>query len=320
LAVSHTHRTVMATHQFELHNLRPQGASPIANARLATPTPDHLLLAAPLQFSSATSSADNSSTQLSVPKSRNARLPLSKRLYRSWPELTGAASSIILLITIIVFLELIDGSKMDDWHFAWQIKLPTIISILVTLCRINLAFFIAEGLGQLKWVFFEQREHQLSDFEYFDEATRGPWGATCFVWKVNRRAVVATCGAVLAILILAMDPFSQQVLYYSSQTSKIEDAVARLPSARFYNSGALHTAFSGNDSTATSNADVNSLLTSSSSPSNGNSGTFGQSATSDSATFKREVSVLETVEVLTERDYSISSPSQGTEAQIPGKV
>jgi hypothetical protein len=306
----------MATHQFELNNLRPQGASPIASAQLATPTPDPLLLSAPLPSSSVTSSADNSSTQLSVPKSRNAKLPLSKRLYRWWPELTGAASSIILLIAIIVFLALIDGSKMDDWHFAWRIKPPTIISILVTLCRINLAFFIAEGLGQLKWVFFEQREYQLSDFECFDEATRGPWGATCFVWKVHRRAVVATCGAVLAVLILAMDPFSQQVLYYSSQTSEIEDALVTLPSAQSYNSGALYAAFSGDDSTASSNADVNSLSTSASSPSNGE---FG-STTSDSTSFKRDASDLETIGAFSERDYSMSGPTQGTEVRILGKV
>jgi len=155
----------------------------------------------------------------------------------------------------VVFLVVIDGSKLDDWHLAWQIKPPTIISILVTLCRINLAFFIAEGIGQLKWVFFEQRAHQLSDFEQFDEATRGPWGATCFIWKVNRRALVATCGAVMAILILAMDPFSQQVLYYASQASDVENAIATIPSAQFYDSGALYAALSGSNGTASYNPD-----------------------------------------------------------------
>jgi hypothetical protein len=229
-----------------------------------------------------------------VAKPRNARFSLSQRLYRWWPELTGTASSVVLLIAIIVFLAFIDGSKMEDWHFVWQIKPPTVISILVTLCRINLAFFIAEGLGQLKWVFFEQREHQLADFEYFDEATRGPWGASCFIWKVNRRALVATCGAFLAILILAMDPFSQQVLYYASQTSKVENAVATLPSARFYDSGALYTAFSASDSSS-------------------ESGAFRRSSTSGSTPFERDASGLETLGALTVRDFSTSSPSQGTE-------
>jgi len=306
----------MAVNHFELHSLRSQGATPSVNTRPTTPAPDHLLLAAPRPISNATSSTDNSSTQLSLPKSRNAKVPLSKRLYKWWPELTGAALSIVLLAAIILFLAFIDGSKMDDWHFVWQIKSPTIISILVTVCRINLAFFIAEGLGQLKWVFFEQREHQLVDFEHFDEATRGTWGATCFVWKVNRRALVATCGAILAILILAMDPFPQQVLYYSSQTSKVENAVVKLPSARFYNSGALYTAFSASDSTAHSDPDSNSSSTSASAPSNGGSGTVGRYIESGSKAIKRDASSLETLRALIERDYSTSSPPQGTEVCI----
>jgi hypothetical protein len=127
---------------------------------------------------------------------------------------------------------------------------------------------------------------------------------------------VATCGAVLAVLILAMDPFSQQVLYYSSQTSEIEDALVTLPSARSYNSGALYAAFIGDDSTASSNADVNSLSTSASSPSNGE---FG-STTSDSTSFKRDASDLETIGAFSERDYSMSGPTQGTEVRILGKV
>lgn len=303
----------METNHLELHNLRSQGASPNGHARPATPTPDHSLLAAPLPISNATSSAGNSSSQLSVPKPQNAKLPLSIRLYRWWAELAGAASSIAFLIGIIVFLAIIDGSKMDDWHFAWEIKPPTIISILVTVCRINLGFFIAEGLGQLKWVFFEQREHQLADFDHFDEATRGPWGATWLIWKVNRRALVASFGAVLAILILAMDPFSQQVLYYATETTKVENAVTKLPSARFYNSGALYTAFSGNGSAVSSDSGASSFSDSASSSSDGGFGTFGRSTTSDIAMSRREASDLETIGALTERDDSTSVTSQGKE-------
>lgn len=299
----------METNHLELHNLRSQGASPNGHTRPATPTSDHSLLAAPLPISNATSSAGNSSSQLSVPKPQNAKLPLSTRLYRWWPELAGAASSIAFLVAIIVFLAVIDGSKMDDWHFAWEIKPPTIISILVTVCRINLGFFIAEGLGQLKWVFFEQREHQLADFDHFDEATRGPWGATWFIWKVNRRALVASFGAVLAILILAMDPFSQQVLYYATETTKVENGVAQLPSARFYDSGALQAAFSGKDSIELPGPVVDSSSNSGFSSSNGALDTFG------SGSFKREASDLEASEALTERDHSTSNASQGKQVR-----
>ena len=131
---------------------------------------------------------------------------------------------------------------------------------------------------------------------------------------------MATCGAVLAILILAMDPFSQQVLYYSSQTSRVENAVATLPSARFYNSGALHTAFSADDSSASSDPDSDSASNSASTPSNGGSGSFGRSIESGSKASKRNASGLETLGALIERDYSTSSPSQGTEICISERV
>lgn len=235
----------------ELQQLSPNGDGALHgnDAVLAAPMVGHPLPAA-LPASGAASSSEQGHAQANFPKPPNTALSLWRRYLEWWPELVGALLSILLLVAIIVFLAEIDGSKLDDWHLAWQIKPPTIVSILVTLCRIALAFFVAEGIGQLKWVFFEQRPHQLSDFDEFDEATRGPWGATHFIWKINRRAFVATFGAVMAILILAMDPFSQQVLYYASQESNISDAVATLPAAELYDSGALFAAFSLDNSTA----------------------------------------------------------------------
>jgi len=238
----------------ELQRLQPHGTTHAANTGPASSSAGHLL-PAPTFLLHATSSAGNSSTQINLPKPQNAKPTIWKNLKKWWLEIAGAISSVVLLIIIVVFLVLVDGSRLDDWHLARQIEPPTVISILVTLCRITLAFFIAEGIGQLKWVFFEQREHQLSDFDQFDEATRGPWGATCFIWKINRRALVATCGAIMAILILAMDPFSQQVLYYASQASSIENAVVTIPSAQFYDSGALFAALSGSNKTASFNPD-----------------------------------------------------------------
>ena len=258
---------------FELQNIQDHGSN--ANSGPPTHVPDPLL-APPADTSSGASSAVNTSARPNAPKSLFLKLLLLKSCLKWWPELLGAVSSILLLIAIIAFLAVLDGSKLDDWHLAWQIKPPTVISILVTLCRINMAFFIAEGIGQLKWVFFEQREHQLSDFDQFDEATRGPWGATCFMWKINRRALVATCGALMAILILAMDPFSQQVLYYGTRAAHIENAVATIPAAQFYDSGALYATLGAENKNASFDPDPKSSSSSTLPPTNGGLQTFGQ--------------------------------------------
>lgn len=165
ICISRATRTTMkrTPDPFELQALQPQGAALNTSTVPVSSPPGHLL-ATPIYPSNATSSAGNSSARINVSKPPDARSSTWKTLYKWWPELAGATSSIVLLIAIVVFLVVIDGSNLDDWHLAWQIKPPTIISILVTLCRINLAFFIAEGIGQLKWVFFEQRAHQLFGF------------------------------------------------------------------------------------------------------------------------------------------------------------
>ena len=263
------------SHSIELQPLQAQGAA--SNADRASSQPTLAPFAATGPSSGAVSPANNSgNAQSSVPKARHTDISKWKRHLEWWPELSGALLSVLVLIVIVIFLARIDGSKLEDWHLAWQIKPPTIVSILVTLCRIALAFFIAEGLGQLKWVFFEQRPHRLSEFEDFDEATRGPWGAICFIWKINRRAIVATFGAVMAILILAMDPFSQQVLNYETRTSNVTGAVAIIPSAQLYDSGALYAALSIDNQTAT--YDPIPQPTSTSAGFNNGPQTFGQQA------------------------------------------
>jgi len=302
------------------NNVQSLGPTPNAKAGPVTHAPDPFMAASAVP-SSAASSAGNSSTRPNVPKRGFLKLPLFKSLLKWWPELIGAFSSILLLGAIIAFLAVLDGSKLDDWHLAWQIKPPTIVSILVTLCRINLAFFIAEGIGQLKWVFFEQREHQLSDFEKFDEATRGPWGAVCFIWKINRRAFVATFGAIMAILILAMDPFSQQVIYYAARADNVDGAIATVPSALFYDSGALYATLGGENKSASFDPDPESSSTSTLPPTDNGLRTFGQPispSTLDSTPVASEVPGLQTFggSGLIKRDESGTSSSPGDYASI----
>lgn len=212
--------------------------------------PSNTLPVTPNHGFGAASSTVNVAAQPSNQSPRKVWLSYWGKVRKWWLEFAGALSSLIFLTAIVIFLAKIDGSKLDDWKAPWQIKPPTVLSLLVTVCRVNLAFLVAEGIGQLKWVFFEQREHRLAEFDTFDEATRGPWGAVCFIYKINGRALVATFGALMAILVLAMDPFSQQVLYYAARTSNLTESVAKVPSAPFYDSGALFAALSMDNKTA----------------------------------------------------------------------
>lgn len=67
----------------------------------------------------------------------------------------------------------------------------------------------SEALGQLKWNWFHD-SRAMWDFEIFDKASRGPWGAVMLLFRTKGRSLAAL-GALLIVLLLAIDTFFQQV-------------------------------------------------------------------------------------------------------------
>jgi hypothetical protein len=70
----------------------------------------------------------------------------------------------------------------------------------------------SEALGQLKWNWFH-KSRAMWDFEIFDKASRGPWGAFMLLFRTRGRSLAAL-GALLILLLLAIDTFLQQVVVY----------------------------------------------------------------------------------------------------------
>lgn len=54
------------------------------------------------------------------------------------------------------------------------------------------------------------------DFEIFDKASRGPWGAAMLLYRTKGRSLAAL-GAVLIMFMLAIDTFLQQVVVFSER-------------------------------------------------------------------------------------------------------
>ncbi|KAH7350469.1 hypothetical protein BKA66DRAFT_541071 [Pyrenochaeta sp. MPI-SDFR-AT-0127] len=69
----------------------------------------------------------------------------------------------------------------------------------------------SEALGQLKWNWFHDNSRAMWDFEIFDKASRGPWGALMLLFRTKGRSLAAL-GALLVVLLLAIDSFFQQVV------------------------------------------------------------------------------------------------------------
>ena len=83
---------------------------------------------------------------------------------------------------------------------------------------------------------------RLDDLQAYDNATRGPAGATLFLWHFRKAPIVtyfAAVGCLLTIVGLAVEPFLQQSLsFYTRWTEVKTGPTAILPYAVAYDNGA----------------------------------------------------------------------------------
>ena len=74
-----------------------------------------------------------------------------------------------------------------------------------------------ESIGQAKWLLYRKQSRNLADFQTIDEASRGPWGAFQLLYRFwDGRTILASAGAFIVLVSLAVDPFTQQILSYPS--------------------------------------------------------------------------------------------------------
>ena len=98
----------------------------------------------------------------------------------------------------------------DQSHNKWPPGL-TIITILSKIASAALILPISEAIGQLKWTWFHgKKARDAFDFEIFDKASRGAWGSFMLLCRTKGKSLAAL-GAILTVLLLAIDTFFQQV-------------------------------------------------------------------------------------------------------------
>jgi hypothetical protein len=117
-------------------------------------------------------------------------------------EITGIIASAGCLFAIIGLLIHLNGHPEPDWGIHTSprtikghnipgkdvpITLNSVISWLSTVGKICIMIPITKGIGQLKWVWFSERDRQLSDLQRFDDATRGITGSASLIWSLRGR-------------------------------------------------------------------------------------------------------------------------------------
>lgn len=136
-----------------------------------------------------------------------AEFNASENIAKRWLfELICWMTSSVSLGSIIAIYVHISNKRLVD-----QGTLLTLANILGKVASAALIVPTTEALGQLKWNWFHDTSKAMWDFEIFDKATRGPWGAAMLLYRTKGRSLAAL-GALLIVLLLAIDAFLQQVV------------------------------------------------------------------------------------------------------------
>ena len=145
--------------------------------------------------------------------------PVPDRLFPStwWGlEITSTILSLVAFTGLILILGHCDGHPQEDWLYN-HLTLNGLVALLSTITRATLLVPVTSAVSQGKWVRFcptrqkPTKGQRLSDLGIIDEASRGAWGSLLLLWKMRGHHLV-TVGAVLIVLLLAFDTFSQQIL------------------------------------------------------------------------------------------------------------
>lgn len=150
-----------------------------------------------------------------VPNSDVQKPPRRAIWLDSWSfEWITLTFSIACFVAICIVLWIYDGKVRPEMDH--DLSLNTIISVLATGCKSALILVIGEAISQLKWLWFQnptQAQSQLVGIQRFDAASRGPLGSLMIIIHHRARSLVSL-GAAVIILLLAFDPFMQQILSY----------------------------------------------------------------------------------------------------------
>ncbi|KAK2811932.1 hypothetical protein FQN50_001639 [Emmonsiellopsis sp. PD_5] len=139
--------------------------------------------------------------------------------WSSWKlEFSALIGSVLSFVTMSILLVCFNDRPIFDWK---GVTLNAIISILAVSMKTTLIFAVAELIGQWKWIAFSQDTRPLMDFERIDLASRGPLGSLSILFRLNERWPVRL-GALVIVLAIGLDPFSQQLLQFHQGTEFVE--------------------------------------------------------------------------------------------------
>jgi hypothetical protein len=158
---------------------------------------------------------------------RKQKLSVTNRILMMgwWWEFASALLSVVCTSLIVAILFSVDNKPIEDWKL--PIQPNSLVAVFSTIAKSAVLFPLAECIGQLKWHHFDDLSAKsLEQMQAFDAATRGPWGAATFTWRTRGTAMLASMGTIITVLLLALEPFTQQILAFSSRNVLLHNETA----------------------------------------------------------------------------------------------
>ena len=145
-------------------------------------------------------------------------------------EIASVVLAFAMLAAIVVLLTMRQDKPLPDWPSLLGIN--SLVAIFSSVFKVALLYSIVEGISELKWIWFATAK-SVNDFDSFDSASRGPWGAAKLLVK-HPSNIFASLGACIMILSVAIDPFTQQVLRFYNCQIAIDGSTATIARTNSY--------------------------------------------------------------------------------------
>ncbi|KAK8085882.1 hypothetical protein PG997_007153 [Apiospora hydei] len=109
---------------------------------------------------------------------------------------------------------------------ALGITINSLVALLTSLSRLAFMVPLVQGMSQLKWVWFSSKPRPLSDFQLYDEASRGPWGGVKILFKF--KGFLGSLAALVTLSGILTSTLTQQALQFQSTLAISQNQTAQV--------------------------------------------------------------------------------------------
>ncbi|KAK7943978.1 uncharacterized protein PG986_013091 [Apiospora aurea] len=128
------------------------------------------------------------------------------------------------LAGVLAVLGLYDTKPAPRWPLG--ITINSLVALLTSLSRLAFMVPLVQGMSQLKWVWFSSKPRPLSDFQLYDEASRGPWGGVKIVCKF--KGFLGSLAALVTLSGILTSTLTQQALQFQSTLAVSQNQTAQV--------------------------------------------------------------------------------------------